>query len=87
MNANPFDPPQTPIESPRDIVDRAQRDEVAAAVRQFLDEAVTAFEFDERLDQFRNSPDSAVRFVAQGVWLHYDDCDDHLVALTKPEWD
>lgn len=87
MNPNPYDPPNTPIEAPTDIVDRAQRDELAAVVRQFLDEYVTAFEFDERLDEYRNSPDSAVRFVAQAVWFLYDDCDDHLVALTKPEWD
>ncbi len=87
MNANPYDPPNTPMESATDIVDRAQRDELATVVRQFLDEDVTAFEFDERLDGFRNSPDSAVRFVAQAVWFHYDDCDDHLVALAKPEWD
>jgi hypothetical protein len=87
MNANPYDPPNTPIESPTDVVDRAQRDELATLVRQFLEEDVAAFEFDERLDGFRNSGDSAVRFVAQAVWFHYDDCDDHLVALSKPEWD
>jgi len=87
MNANPYDPPNTPFESPTDVVDRTQRDALAAVVRQFLDDDVTAFEFDEQLDEFRNSSDSAVRFVAQAVWLHYDDCDDHLVALAKPEWD
>lgn len=87
MNPNPYDLPNTPIETPTDMVDRAQRDELAAVVRQFLNEDVTAFEFDERLDEFRNSPDSAVCFVAQAVWFHYDDCDDHLVALAKPEWD
>lgn len=87
MNPNPYEPPTTHIEAPTDVVDRARRDDLAAVVRQFLDEDVTAFEFDERLDEFRNSPDSAVRFVAQAVWFHYDDCDDHLVALAKPEWD
>lgn len=87
MNPNPYDPPNTPIETPTNMVDRAQRKELATVVRQFLNEDVTAFEFDERLDEFRNSPDSAARFVAQAVWFHDDDFDGHLVALATPEWD
>jgi hypothetical protein len=87
MNPNPYDPPSTPTEPLTDIVDRKQRVELTAVVRRFLHEDITAFEFDEQLGDFRNSPDSAIRFVAQAVWYHYDDCDDHLVTLSKPEWD
>jgi len=87
MNPNPYDPPNTSMEPPTEIVDRKRRDELATVVRRFLDEDITAFDFDEQLDDFRDSPDSAVRFVAHAVWYHYDDCDDHLVTLSKPEWD
>lgn len=67
--------------------DRESRAALADTIRQFLDERKTAFEFDEALDPFRDSRDPTVRFVAQRVWFHYDDCQDHLVAMSKAEWD
>ncbi|MEZ6109913.1 MAG: hypothetical protein R3C99_02680 [Pirellulaceae bacterium] len=87
MTPNPYEPPTSAVELRSDIVDRTQRDEFAESIRRFLDESITAFEFDELVDNYRDSQDSAVRFVAQAVWYHYDDCDDHLVSLSKPEWD
>ena len=39
------------------------------------------------LDDFRRSRDPTVRFVTQAVWYHYDDCLDHVVTLSKTEWD
>ena len=53
MNPNPYDLPNTPCESPRDIVDRRQRDDFATVVRRFLDEDVTVFDFDELLKMLR----------------------------------
>lgn len=85
MNPNPYDSPTA--RNAEGVVDRAARDTLAATIRQFLDEQTSAFTFDEALDEFRNSSDSTVRFVTQAVWYHYDDCDDHMVALSKPEWD
>lgn len=87
MNPNPYDPPGVPCEPADDIVDRGERTALRSVICRFLSDEVTAFEFDELLDDFRDSHDSAVRFVAEAVWFHYDDCDDHLVALSKPEWD
>ena len=86
MNPNPYQSPNT-LDSSADVVDRLQRDKLAAEIRRFLNEEATAFEFDERMFDFRDSPDSAVRFVSLAVWFYYDDCRDHLVALSKPAWD
>jgi hypothetical protein len=87
MEPNPYQSPREACDLPDDIVDRAQRSALRAAICRFLSEEATAFEFDESLDPFRDSPDSAVRYVAEAAWYHYDDCHDHLVALSKPEWD
>lgn len=56
-------------------------------MREFLSGELTAFEFDEELDVYRDADDEIVRFVASVVWYHYDDCEDHYVCLSKPEWD
>lgn len=86
MNLNPCDPPTTAANA-KSVVDRAGRDALAETIRLFLDEQTSAFRFDESLDEFRNSSDPGVRFVTRAVWYHYDDCDDHVVTLSKDEWD
>ncbi len=87
MRPNPYAAPQAIQRLPTDLVERQHRDEVVGILRRFLNEELTAFEFDEALDSFRDSSDAAVRFVVEAVWFHYDDCDDHLVALGKSQWD
>jgi hypothetical protein len=86
MNPNPYASPGTALTPPADFVDRAQRDALAAVIRQFLDGEVGSFKFDEMLDDYRDSSDSAVCFVSLALWYHYDDCDDHLAVLSKQEW-
>lgn len=76
-----------PLDRFGDIVDRRQRDALAAVIRRFLNEEITAFAFDEQLIGFHDSSDNVVRFVAGALWYHYDDCTDHLAALSKAEWD
>lgn len=83
MNPNPYDSPTATDE----VVDRVQRDGLADTIRQFLSEQSTAFEFDEALDDYWESADPTVRFVTNAVWYYYDDCVDHIVTLSKPEWD
>lgn len=85
MNPNPYDSP-TAANAER-TVDRTERDALVQVIRRFLNEETSAFAFDEELDEFRNSSDPVVRFVSYTVWYHYDDCVDHLVALSKQEWD
>lgn len=69
------------------MIDRNARNDLAALIRRYLDEQIKAFEFDEALDTFRDSVDSGIRFVANAMWCHYDDCNDHLVVASKQQWD
>jgi hypothetical protein len=68
------------------MIDRAARDQVISAFEAYLDDQITAFEFDDRLQQIE-SKDRTVNEVIHAAWFHYDDCKDHKVLLTKPEWD
>lgn len=69
-------------------VDRAARDGLIRQINAFLDGELTAFQFDERLQQYREEAnDPTVRFVAEQLWRFYDDCKDHTVALSKEAWD
>lgn len=85
METNPY---QSPAEvNAEGGVDRAARTRLADAIRRYLDEQTSAFQFDEVVQEYQDSPDTAVRLVAQAVWCHYDDCVDHRAGLSKPEWD
>lgn len=68
------------------MIDRPARDEAIAAFEEFLDDRITAFDFDERLGNIQ-SQDQTVNEVIGAAWYHYDDCTDHNVILTKAEWD
>lgn len=69
------------------MLDRVDRTNHVAVIRHFLNEELTAFEFDNALDNFYDSGDATVRAVAAQLWLFYDDCDDHLVVLSERQWD
>jgi len=85
MNSNPY---ESPAGLGKDcVVDRPARNALAATIRQFLEEQTSAFAFDEALQKFHDSTDPTVRLVAEAMWYHYDDCKDHMVALSKLEWD
>ena len=68
------------------MIDRAARNEAISAFEAYLDDQITAFEFDNRLQEVE-SEDSTVRQVIHAAWFHYDDCTDHMVRLSKSEWD
>jgi hypothetical protein len=87
MSENPYQSPLEPNHPPSDVVERDHRIAVAHAIRRYLNDETSAFALDERLHEFHRSPDATVRFVVQTAWCHYDDCDDHPVVLSKPEWD
>ena len=67
------------------IVDRKARDIVAAEVRRFLNGETTAFAFDDAIYDVE-SDDPTIRDIVYRLWHHYDDCKDHTVTLSKPEW-
>ncbi|QDT95858.1 hypothetical protein [Gimesia aquarii] len=69
------------------MVDRDARDQLAALIRQYLDDQLTAFDFDDALVDFPDTDDTTVQFVIETVWYFYDDGIDHPVVLSKPQWD
>lgn len=85
MSDNPYHPPAA-VDADGDI-NQPSRGELAAVIESFLQSDITAFEFDEQLDRFRDADDPVLQYVAGAVWYHYDDCEDHLVCLSKAEWD
>ncbi len=67
-------------------MNRKHRNHLATIIRQYLDGAISAFEFDDLVDPYGISDDATVTYVALTVWSYYDDCKDHHVNLTRPEW-
>jgi hypothetical protein len=53
-----------------------------------MNEEITAFQFDEQLDEFRcSSSDKTVKSIARDLWGCYDDLKDHKVVASKQTWD
>ena len=70
------------------MIDRKARDETAKAIRSYMSEGITAFEFDEALFKVESGTrDATVRSVVQTLWYFYDDCKDHKIVASKEEWD
>lgn len=75
-------------ESGSSRTDRQARNRLVNAIRRYMDEVLTAFAFDEEINEIRTATaDGTVQFVVDSLWFHYDDCKDHLAGLSKPEWD
>ncbi|QDU07526.1 hypothetical protein [Gimesia aquarii] len=72
---------------PVTIVERDARNQLAVLIRRYLDDQLMSFDFDDALKDFPDTDDTTVKFVIETVWYFYDDCKDHSVVLTKPEWD
>lgn len=69
-------------------VDRANRDRLAAATKDFLNERTTSDAFaDEINEAARKSDDPTVKRVRDLLWGLCDDMFDHEVVLSKEEWD
>jgi hypothetical protein len=69
-------------------IDRQARNRLSNTIRRYTEEKLTAFAFDEEINEIRSATaDDTVQFVVDSLWLHYDDCKDHLAGLSKPEWD
>lgn len=87
MDSTPSLPPSQSGCGRNSIVDRGQRNRLAALIRRYLAGEVRSYGFQEQLAEFRDSPDSAVRFVAKQEWIFYGDTEDIPALLSKPEWD
>ncbi len=70
------------------MVDREARDRLADLIDSYLDEQITAFEFDDQIrDLAPTTEDDLVDESRRMLWYFYDDCKDHTVVLSKTEWD
>lgn len=66
------------------MIDRSARNQAVAAIEAYLDDKITAFEFDERLGI--DTQDVLVNEITALAWFHYDDCKDHQVVMTLEQW-
>ena len=70
------------------MIDRTARERLAKVLRSYMNEEITAFQFDEQLDEFRcSSSDKTVKSIARDLWGCYDDLKDHKVVASKQTWD
>lgn len=70
------------------MTDRKARDRMATVIRSYMNEEITAFEFDESLGKaMAGTDDQTVRVIGQDLWFFYDDCRDHRIVASKDEWD
>ena len=70
------------------VIDRQSRNHLVNAINRYIDGTMTAFAFDDEIFGILHaSKDVTVEYVVRSLWLHYDDCKDHLAGLTKEEWD
>jgi len=70
------------------MIDRTARERLARVLRSYMNEEITAFQFDEQLGEFRrSSPDKTVKSIARDLWVCYDDLKDHKVVASKQTWD
>ncbi|MBK8477135.1 MAG: hypothetical protein IPL39_12805 [Opitutaceae bacterium] len=70
------------------MIDRKARNEAAQALRSYMNEETTAFQFDGALRHASGSTgDHTVQAVGRALWSHYDDCRDHKIVASKEAWD
>lgn len=70
------------------MTDRNARDEMVKAIRSYMADEITAFQFDDALEAvMARTKDQTVRTVGDNLWLCYDDCKDHKIVATKQLWD
>ncbi len=70
------------------MIDRNARNQMTEAIRSYMDEGITAFQFDDALTQTsRTTSDETVQTIRKVLWYHYDDCKDHKIVASKQQWD
>lgn len=67
------------------MIDRPARDRVIAAMEAYMNDEITAFAFDEALNDI-SSDDAAVNEATVFLWYFYDDLIDHPIHATKELW-
>lgn len=69
-------------------IDRANRDRLANAIRDFSERRIGASTFDDEIIKVESkSNDDTVQEIVFLLWFHYDDFLDHPAILSREEWD
>lgn len=69
------------------MVDREARDKMEALIRDFMEERLTSFKMDDRIDEITGSTrDDLVKDVGTTLWLCYDDLKDHKIVADQGLW-
>lgn len=69
------------------ILDRPNRDLLVETIDRYLNDDLSAFEFDEAIFDIRDqTADETIKRVVDVLWSFYDDCDDHQVVLDRSSW-
>jgi len=68
------------------MIDRKSREELTRAIEEYLGDEISAFDFDERINNIETEDESVSELIL-ALWFFYGDCKDHHVVLEKPEWD
>jgi hypothetical protein len=70
------------------VFSRYDRDTLAEVINRYLADDLTAFKLDDALSSIvARTKDETVKRVADLLWYHYDDLEDHKVVASKEEWD
>ena len=70
------------------MVDRDNRDKLIIEIKNFLNEKIDSFEFDENIFEIQaNTEDKTINYVVKVLWHYYDDLKAHKVAIEKERWD
>ena len=68
------------------MIDRLSRNKIIDAIKKYMGEEISAFEFDDLLWEI-NTEDKTAQEIISLLWYYYDDCKDHKVVANKETWD
>jgi len=66
-------------------VDGIARNQMAEALRSYMDDKITAFQLDDALGKVRTG-DKTARRIRLLLWFHSDDLKDHKILASKEQW-
>lgn len=70
------------------MIDPDARLQLINAIDAYMSEAITAFQFDERIDDIADlTEDQTVKVIIKELWCYYDDITDHKIVADKVQWD
>ena len=70
------------------MLDRAARNQMASAIRLYLDEQIGSNHFDELIENASaKTKDETVKELRLMLWGLYSDLEDHKIRTSKQEWD